>query len=72
MVQVVVTADQAKLLNESNGSVEIVDANGTRLGTLLRPPNDDDVQIAKSRVRGDGKRHTPEEVIEHLRSLESK
>ena len=71
MLQVVVTADQAKPLNESNGSVEIVDANGTRLGTLLRPPNEGDVQIAKERIDGDGKRHNPEEVIEHLRSLAS-
>ena len=70
MVQVVATADQAKLLAESNGCVEIVDANGKRLGTLLRPPSDEDIQIAKDRFAGDGKRYTTDEVVARLRSLE--
>ncbi|MEM6474209.1 MAG: hypothetical protein AAF802_32020 [Planctomycetota bacterium] len=69
MVQVVVTADQAKLLAESKDFVEIVDASGNRIGTLLRPPNDEDVQIAKQRLEGGGKRFTTEEVVSQLRSL---
>jgi hypothetical protein len=36
MVEFVVTAEQAKLLSESNGSVEIVDAQGNRLGFFVR------------------------------------
>ena len=70
MVQVVATADQAKLLAESNECVEFVDANGKRLGTLLRPPSDQDIQIAKDRIAGEGKRYTTEEVVSRLRSLE--
>ena len=70
MVQVVATAEQAKLLAESNECVEFVDANGKRLGTLLRPPSDQDIQIAKDRIAGEGKRYTTEEVVSRLRSLE--
>lgn len=70
MVKVVVTADQAKLLAESTDRVEIVDADGKRLGTLLRPPSDEDIQIARDRIAGDGKRYTTEEVVSRLRSLE--
>lgn len=70
MVKVVATADQAKLLAESTDCVEIVDADGKRLGTLLRPPSDEDIQIARDRIAGDGKRYTTEEVVSRLRSLE--
>ncbi|TWU49032.1 hypothetical protein Poly51_49360 [Rubripirellula tenax] len=70
MVKVVATNDQAKLLAESNESVEFVDANGKRLGTLMRPPSDEDIRIAKERIAGDGKRHTTDEVVTRLRSLE--
>jgi hypothetical protein len=70
MVQVIVTADQARLLAASTECVEIVDANGKRLGTLLRPPSNDDVRIAKDRIAGDGKRYTTDEVVARLRSLE--
>ncbi len=70
MVQVVATNDQAKLLAESNECVEFVDSNGKRLGTLLRPPSDEDIQIAKDRIAGDGTRYTTDEVVARLRSLE--
>ena len=70
MVQVIVTAAQAKLLAEAKECVEIVDASGKSLGTVVRPPSDEDVQIAKQRIEQGGKRFTTEQVISHLRSLE--
>jgi hypothetical protein len=70
MVQVVATSDQAKLFAESNESIEIVDSNGKRLGMVVRPPSDEDIRIAKSRIAKGGERHTTEEVVSHLRSLE--
>ena len=68
MVQVVATNDQANC--SPNRCVEFVDANGKRLGTLLRPPSDEDIRIAKDRIAGDGKRYTTDEVVAHLHSLE--
>lgn len=70
MIQVVATADQAKLLAETSECVEIVDASGKCLGTVVRPPSDEDIRTAKNRIAGDGQRHTTDEVISHLRSLE--
>jgi hypothetical protein len=72
MVQVVVTADQARLMTESHESVEIVDENGRRLGTVVRPPNDEDVRIARQRVDQSGNRYSTAEVVSHLQSLEKK
>ncbi len=69
MVQVVVNADQARLLVESTGNVVIVDENGKMLGTVVRPPSDEDVRLARMRVEENGERYTTEEVVSHLRSL---
>jgi hypothetical protein len=70
MVQVVATSDQAKLFAESNECIEMVDANGKLLGTVVRPPSDEDIRIAKLRIAEGGKRHSTDEVVAHLRSLE--
>lgn len=69
MVQIVMTEAQAKLLAATDERVEIVDANGRRLGTVTRPPSDEDVRIARERIAQGGKRYTTEEVVLHLRSL---
>lgn len=69
MVQVVMTEAQAKLFAATDERVEIVDAQGRRLGTVTRPPCDEDVRIAKERIAQGGKRYTTEEVVSHLRSL---
>lgn len=44
MVELVVTAEQAKLLSEANGSVEIVDAQGNRLGFFVRQVSERGIQ----------------------------
>jgi hypothetical protein len=69
MVQIVMTEAQAKLFAAADERVEIVDATGRRLGTVLRPPSDEDVRIAKERIAQGGKRYTTEEVVSHLRTL---
>jgi hypothetical protein len=72
MIQVVVTADQAKLISEAHGSVEVVDENGKRLGYFARPFSDDEILLAKQRLASDEPRYTTAEVLEHLRKLEQK
>jgi hypothetical protein len=69
MVQIVMTEAQAKLFAATDEHVEIVDANGRRLGTVLRPPSEEDVRIARERINQGGKRYTTAEVISHLRTL---
>ena len=70
MVKIVAKDELLRELENENAVIEFVDANGKRLGTLVRPPSDEDIRIAKERLAGDGKRFTTEEVVEHLRSLD--
>ena len=70
MVRIVAKDELLRELERTDEVIEFVDANGKRLGTLVRPPSDEDIRIAKERLAGDGKRHTTEEVVAHLRSLD--
>jgi hypothetical protein len=71
MVELVVTAEQAKLLSEANGSVEIVDAQGNRLGFFARRFSDRDVAVARLRVAAGASGRTTSEVLDRLKSLEN-
>jgi len=71
MVQIVATDELVRLLESAEGIVELIDANGRRLGTLTRPPTEEDVRLAKQRAAGDGPWHTTKEVIAHLKSLDN-
>jgi hypothetical protein len=70
MVKIVAKDELLRELERTDEVIEFVDANGKRLGTLVRPPSDEDIRIAKERLAGAGKRHTTEEVVAHLRSLD--
>ena len=70
MVKIVAKDELLRELENLNEVIEFVDANGKRLGTLVRPPSDEDLRIAKERLTGVGKRHTTDEVLAHLRSLD--
>ena len=71
MVKIVVNEDQAKAIAEATDTVEIVDADGNRLGYFARPFSDEDIAIARQRAASDEPRHTTQEVIERLNSLEN-
>lgn len=70
MIKIIAKDELLRELQRTDEVIEFVDANGKRLGTLVRPPSDEDIRIAKERLAGDGKRYTTAEVIDHLRSLE--
>ena len=70
MVQIVATDRLLREIQDAEGIVEFVDASGKRIGTLVRPPTEEDIRIAKERIVGNCKRYTTEEVVSHLRSLE--
>ncbi len=68
MVELVVTAEQAKLLADAIESVEIVDAQGNRLGFFARRFSGHEVSIAAGRAAsGDAGRSTGE-VLERLQA----
>jgi hypothetical protein len=71
MQHIVVDDEQAKLIAEATDTVEIRDRRGKHLG-YVDHTTEEDIAIAKQRLASDGPRYTTHEVLEHLRSLESK
>ena len=66
MVELVVTPEQAKLLSEAKDSVEIVDADGNRLGFFARRFSENEVATARLRAAGRNAGRTTDEVLGRL------
>ena len=69
MVQIIATPDQARILAEATGNVEIVDAKGKHLGVVDRSITDEDIQIALARSNSKEPCRTTEQVLERIRTL---
>lgn len=69
---IVVDEQQARLITEATGSVEIRDLHGRHLGFVAHGFTAEDVSIARQRLASDAPRQTTREVLDHLRSLESR
>jgi hypothetical protein len=69
MIRITVQADLADQIRRSDGQVELVDEMGNRLGVVRRPPTDEEVQFAKSRMGTAGKKVTFDELIARVESL---
>lgn len=70
MTHIVVDDEQAKLLAQACGTVEIRDSHGKQLGYVAPVFTDEDIAIAKRRLASDEPRRTTQQVLERLRSLE--
>ncbi len=68
MVQIIATDDLVRQLESTEGIVELVDANGRRLGTLTRPPSDDDIRIAAERRAANRPGMTTDELVKRIKS----
>ena len=66
MVQIVATDELAKQLEEAEGVVELVDSSGRRLGMLTRPPNDEDIRIARERLVANRPGMTTDELVKRI------
>jgi hypothetical protein len=69
MIRIVVQADVAEQIRRSPGQVELVDDRGNRVGVVRRPPTEDEIQYAKSRVGSAGPKLTVDEVIAKVEAL---
>ncbi len=69
MIRITVEADVADQIRKSDGQVELVDEKGDRLGIVRRPPTDEEVQFAKSRIGTGGPKVTFDELIAKVESL---
>jgi hypothetical protein len=70
MPHIVVDNQQAKLISEATGDIEIRDPQGRHLGYVAHGFSDEDIAIARRRLESDLPRYSTREVLDHLRSLE--
>jgi hypothetical protein len=66
MVQIVASDELARQLEETEGIVELVDAQGKRLGTLTRPPSAEDIRLANERRAANKPGLTTDELVERI------
>ena len=72
MPHIVVDDQQARVISEATGTVEIRDREGKHLGYVAHGFTDEDIAIAKRRLASDEPRYTTQEVLDHLQSLQQK
>lgn len=73
MTAIVVTEEQAEIIRSSSKAVEVRGPRGEWLGVLSNHGfTDEDVRLAKEALASNSPRYTTAQVLEHLRSLESK
>jgi len=69
MIRIVVQADVADQIRRSDGQIELVDDQGNRVGVVRRPPTEEEIEYAKSRVGSKGRKFTVEELIAKVDAL---
>lgn len=56
MTKVAISSEIAERLRNSEGPIELVDAQGQTIGVVRRPPSEAEVERARSRASQGGKR----------------
>lgn len=72
MVQIVVTAEQARQIEQSRGSIEIIDQNGNRIGCYTQSFANAEIAEAKRRSKSEREGKSTKEILDRLAQLESK
>jgi hypothetical protein len=72
VIHIILNDEQAKVILESTGCVEIRDSSGKHLGFVAQGFSSEDVAIAQQRLSSDEPRHTTRQVLDHLQSLDEK
>ena len=68
MVQIVASDEFVRQLEKTEGIVELVDAQGKRLGTLTRPPSAEDIRVAEERRAANKPGLTTEQLVERIQA----
>ena len=63
MIRIVVQADVADQIRRSDGQIELVDDKGNRVGVVRRPPTEEEIEYAKSRIGSAGPKCSVDELI---------
>ena len=72
MIQIVVTPEQAKRLEESREPIEIVDQEGNRIGYYTQPFTNAEIAEAKRRSESESAGRTTQEVLDRISKIGSK
>jgi hypothetical protein len=72
MPHIVLSEEQAKVVASALQPVQVRDAKGTVLGVIPSIWTEEDIAEAKRRLASNGPWYTTEQVLAHLRSLETK
>ena len=69
MTKILLQADLAEQIRESDGPIELMDDTGKCVGIVRRIPSGRDIETAKSRVGKTGPKFTVAELIAKLHQL---
>jgi hypothetical protein len=69
MIRIVLQADVADQIRRSDGQIELVDDQGNRVGVVRRPPTEEEINYAKSRLGSKGPKVTVDELITKVEAL---
>jgi hypothetical protein len=71
MPHIVLEDQQARIVSETGGRVEVRDREGRHLGFVTHGFTEAEIQEAKRRIASDEPRYSTAKVLQHLESLES-
>ena len=69
MIRIVIQNEIADQIRRSDGHIELVDVQGKCVGVVRRPPTEDEIEIAQSRIGREGPKFTIDELIEKVEAL---
>lgn len=69
MIRIVIQNDVADQIRRSEGQVELVDDQGRPVGIVRRPPTEQEIEFARSRIGGQGPKFTVDQLIAKVEAL---
>lgn len=69
MIRIAVQNDLAEMIRQAEGQIELVDSQGQPVGQVRRPPSEQEIEFAKTRVGSTGPKFTVDELITKVESL---
>ena len=71
MTKIILQAEIADQIRQSDGPIELVDAQGACVGIVRRPPSEEEIAFARSRVGHAGPKFTVAELIAKVEAVDA-
>ena len=69
MIRIAVQNELAEKIRQAEGQIELVDSQGQPLGMIRRPPSEQEIAFAKTRIGTPGPKMTMDELIAKVEAL---